>query len=326
MGFFEEMSKKDETEKIKKTESIPYNYHEISLASCNKLSTPFKIHVRDYYNADVLKISQAQNVLKEILNFLVDGIYEDVDPYFLHEKELEEIMLNIYGAFWNPIIEGYYYPSMVTDEQLKEEIEEYNKQNPESKKANISEFNPDLLYTSIDIKKIEILPIKEGFKEPIVCEAPEDKIIVHLRLPRIGDLIRSVDHIDKKYAIQDQVYRKEENIEKDRKGYEEYSMNRKVDTGIALMAMCIIKHNGEDISNDIELQMDKYKSLPRAFWQYCWSQIQEVNSAFGANPEVEVLSPLTKRLVKRRCQFQLLDLIPGSEVSSSSRYVSRYGD
>lgn len=331
MGFFDEIEKnKKETNNDSisstKVESIPYNYHELTLATCGKLSTPFKLHVRDYYNSDVLKISQSSNTLKEILNFLVDGIHENVDPYLLHEKELEEIMLNIYSAFWNPVIEGYYYPSMLTPEQAQEELDYFNKHNKDSKKTSIEEINQDLLYTSINISKININPIKEDFKEPIRCESTDDKIVVYLRLPRVGDVLKAIDFVDKKYAVQDQIFKKEENINEQPEAFEEYQKNRQLDTGVSIMSMCILKYNDENLDGNIEVQMEKYKSMPRAFWQYCWSKIQEVNSSFGADPEVEVVSPITKQLVKRRCRFQLLDLIPSGEVPSSSRYASRYGD
>lgn len=341
-GFFDSLNAKKATEAqqqekatvISKPTSIPPGYHEITLSSCGRLSTPLKIHVRDYYNADVLRISQSQdNVFKEILNFLVDGIYEDVNPYMLHEKELEEIMLNIYGAFWDPIIKGYYYPSMLTDEQELEELKAFNDSHnltgTENEKKFLGQISQDFLYVDIDIRKIDIKPISLEFKEPIVCTSEKDGITLYLRLPRVGDILDATNYVDKVYAIQDQIFKSKGEIGPTHPDYDEYvkyATDRSMDIGIAVVAKCLLKMNDEIIDGNLERQMNVYKSIPRTFWSYCWSEVKKHQDSFGANPEVEVISPITKQKVKRRCQFQLVDLIPSGEVPESSGYACRYGD
>jgi len=290
-------------------------------------------------------MSQANNLLKDLLNILCDVIYEDVNPYDLHEKELEEIMLNIYGAFWNPTIEGYYYPSMLTDEQEEEELKEYNLENglKDAEQKTMSDFQVDMLYTKIPIKSLGTKPIDKDFKEPIYCKSEQDKLELWIRLPRVGDALIAQDFVEKLYAAQEQIYKKEGVISYGHPKYEEYAKyqsERTMDYGVAVTAQCLIKingtitkENGEIVTYDnatilhnLEEQMEIYKRIPRSFWNYCFSELRKHEDSFGIDPEVEVVSPITKKLVERRARFQLMELIPSGEVQATTGYVSRYGD
>jgi len=337
----EETPKRVVVKEKEETAKIPHDFSEITLSSCNKLSAPYKIHIRDYLNEDALRMAKSKkDVLKSILEFLKDGIYEDVDPFMLHEKELEEIMINIYTAFWDYKIRGYHYPMLLTDDELIEELDKYNDmekkkfdalKSEDSKEEyeykNLNEIPLAALEVEIDLSKLKSKPLAEKFKEPIICSDNKGNE-VSVRLPRVGDVYKVIDYIDSKTAEKDQIFKDEDNTKEGSPRYNEYleyQEERELLLSLGLPASCLLSYNGKELSS-LEEKIEVLRKIKQGFWNYIWSIIEEYTDNFGIDSTVEVQSPLTKEVVKRRCHFRPMDFIPSGGVPNDAGYDCRFGN
>lgn len=314
---------------------ISHDYSEISLSSCGKLSAPYKLHIRDYYTEDSMGIAKNKKddkILESILEFLKDGIYEDVDPYMLHEKELEEIMLNIYTAFWDSKIHNYYYPAMLSEEELISELDEYNeimkkKKGDDFEYQNFDDIPNQYLEVDIDLSKINSNPIQENFKEPIICTDGKGTEVT-LRLPRIGDFFKVINFVEGALSNQDQKFKNVNNQSEESPLYKEYLAfldEKEKMIAYGMHGSCLISVNGK-VLESLEDQIEAVKKMNNGFWNFIWSKIEEVSGGFGIDDNVELISPLTGKKVNRRCRFQLLDLIPTSRIPTLAQYDCRFGD
>lgn len=330
----ETIDKKEE----KKNKQPPKNYLPVKLSSLGKLTAPRKIHVRNYNGADAreLALSDEENVLETILDILKGMIWEDVNPEELHEKELEEIMMNIYVNFWSSSLVDYPYP--YTEEELQTlppERRERIKKGEEIPKVVIPHSALD---TNI---------MNEQFKEPITPTVKNEKIAsegkVSFILPRIGHIVKAKQMVEEEYAEEEEKYAKirhdieynqrleqqnspapkREISEDDYDAYYKYLKRRMSYFNLLIQCQMIHSLNGSKLET-IEDKMDAYKRTDLIYWSI-FNRIIHEYATFGIKEDIEVVSPFTGDNVIRRFQFRLMDFIPTMDTEDISEYDVVFG-
>jgi len=314
------------------TEVAKYNDAEvldINLSSAGALSAPVTLRVTDYTMEDTIKLSSAttDNIINLLVEVLQSRVQDDFDVRLLHENEFEEILFSIYANFWNSALVDYPYP------YTEEDLELLSKEDAENVKSGKTK-----LKTDIDLTKLDIVTISEEFKEPIVITLSE-KLKIGMRLPRIGDFLLVEEHLKKKYAVQDKKFsdikfllengKDVESFSNDQLiPYIKYDKERAIDF-LAFKQAILVQFKIEDgvkvPITTFEEKYHTYKGLPRKLWNTYSKKVEKVK--FGVNhDEVEMISPITKKPVIRRCLFQVLDFIPTDAVSDDSGYDVQFGE
>lgn len=299
--------------------TAPANYKEKMLSTKGKLSVPAKIHVRDYMGIDAMELSMSngEDFLEQLLRIVKKMVWEDIDPYMLHQKELEEIMVFVYGTNWDTALQGYEY--IPTDEEWEGMTDDLKKRYTDGE----TDFT-----CNIDIAKIQSIPIPNDFEEPMEYE--KDGIVYQFRLPRIGDSILAKKYTDEKFKndredlmpiiLADKRGEDLEEYVKDKNGnsipkfptkelsrYTEF-VDKYLDTiKKATQGQFIVSVDGKS-PEGIENQIAFIDEIPAKVWIEYTKDLTELN--FGMDPEVEVMSPVSRKPVARRFRFQFMDFLP----------------
>lgn len=300
--------------------SIPNNYVEIKLSSKGKLSAPKILHVRNFTMREAIEISSVtkkENELIVLLNCINNMIYEDFDAYDLHEKELEELLLNIHVNFWS---------TKMTEMPYYLELE----------KENI-DSEDNIAYTDIDLISLKTNNLKSEFKEPINIE--KNNLKVQFRYPRLKDNIFAFKYIEKLYEEEREKWLKLEYginhlkpKDKDRiheifdlkelDAYTDYIDRRQKDYLTAFNSRQIVSINGKILKD--EEKLDMIDKIPMDYWAK-FMDIKE-NYTFGVDNEVKFHSEILKKNIVRRFQFQLMDYVYSLDLQDDSTNSISFGD
>lgn len=304
---------------------IPKEYIPIKFSSLGKLTIPAVLHIRDFNMEEALDLSltDESNILETTMRVLNSMIYESVDPQYLHEEELKEIMFNIFANFWGNTLENYLYP------YKEEELSDPNGNKVLIEKIKKEEdFYPKV---SIDVENVKTTTIQDNFKEPIIIK--KDGQEVHFRLTRIKDIIEAKEYINKKYIKYDQEFsdvtnklrkKKEHEISPERKEeYKKLQAKKMKDIAKVVEASTLLKFNSKTFQKLSE-KITAIPKIPIGFWKK-FSSITS-NLKFGLNEEVEVISPITGKKVTRRFQFRFMDFLESLELQDDSGYTVSFGN
>lgn len=323
--------KEDETPDLDLTKKpskkiVPKEYLPIKFSSMGKLSIPSILHVRNFNMDEAIELSltDENNILETTMAVLNSMIYENIDPQYLHEEELKEIMLNIFANFWGSTLENYFYP------YEEEELTDPNgdKTLIEKIKKADGDFYPKV---SIDVENIKTIPIRDKFKEPIIIK--KDGQTVHFRLTRIKDIIEAKEYINKRYIKADQKFsdvinkirkKKEHEISPERiEEYKKLQKQKMKDIAKVVEASTIIKFNSKTYQKLSE-KITAVSKIPIGFWK----KFSDITSdlKFGLNENVKVISPIIKKEVTRRFQFRFMDFIESLELQDDSGYDVSFGN
>jgi len=325
--FVEDESNEEVVEK-KQSKKAPASYLKVKLSSKGKLNTPSTLHVRNYTGADAMQLALAseEDILDTILQVLGGMVWEDIDVAHLHEKELEEILMNIYINFWSSTILDFPYP--YTQEEL-EEVEENKKE-----RIQRNEYRP-----SIDIPHslLQTVDLAEEFKEPITITIKGEKVA--FRLPRLQDVLDAKNAVAEMYETEamqfssfEKVLQQNASLPEDKqqpitpstyKAYISYLKNRGVQFERRRQASTLISYNGKTLDS-LQDKLDVYDTLDLLFWKR-FNEIVKKHGAFGLENDIEVTSPLTGKKVTRRFQFRLLDFIPAVDEEDTTEYSVVFG-
>lgn len=340
--FVEKEEEKPVQEKVdkKKNEQPPNNYLPIKLSSLGKLSAPKKIHVRNYTGSDAreLSLSDEDNILETLLRILRGMIWEDVNPEDLHEKELEEIMMNIYVNFWSSSFVDYPYP------YKQEELESLS-----TEKRKRIENKDEIPRITIPFSLINTETINEEFKEPINPKIKKKNNLigsntVSFILPRVGHVINAKVITQDKFSDQEEKFASlkrdiEYNSEVDEKNsnaprrkvdnqqydeYVKYLKNRVAYFNLLTQCQMLHSFNGKKLTT-IDDQLEAYQQVDLLYWSV-FNDIIDKYAKFGVQESIEVTSPLTGEKVLRRFQFRLLDYIPTLDQEDVSDYDVVFGE
>jgi len=318
-------------------DKIPSSHIPIKLSSAGKLSMPKVIHIRNYSGQDALDLAQSSNdVIIEAILKVIDGmIWEDVDVSLLHQKELEEIMLNVYLNWWGTYIKDYPYPW--EEEEIDAGIDKgvINEQKAE----NIRKGKDDVTI-NIPIVNIDTENLPAEFKEPI--KIINDKNEYVFRLPRVGDIVTTEKFIEEKYFEEDNKFsslkndidynianKNNPNVQQrkiDPKVYKEYLTYRgqRNKDFLALQNMLLFLRINDTKFEDNEQRLKYYSELPLHIVGKLEKIVEDVH--FGPEEEMKVISPITKEEVTRRFQFRALDYVPSMEAENDDGYTVVFGE
>jgi hypothetical protein len=311
---------------------IPADYIPVKLSSLGKLTAPKVLHIKDYSGKDVLELSLSTKTsatfLRRLVQVIENVMFEGFDCRELHDYELEEIMLNLTGNFLASVIQNYPYPY---------EEEEYA-QLDDARKENI-EKGFEHLTVDIPIANIKTNPIASDFKEPISI-TNKTGLTVQFRLPRVGDYFIAEDYVDSKYLEEAQSYShidkimlienkdeqqiKLEALSQDElKAYEEYISARGIDYIIAKQAQLLVKYGAKTLETPAD-KIKYYDKVGVRFWKE-YNKLCDDYLKFGVDHNIEMISPITKEKVTRRCQFRPVDFISTDDISESGDYAVLFG-
>jgi len=316
---------------------IPNGYIEIKLDSLGKLDAPEVLHFRNYSMEDATELASTkdEDYLQTLVKCLNRMVWEKFDCSLLHEKELEEIMCNIYLIFWGKLLEGYQYylDNTIEDSEEKE------------KKENIGT-------TIIDITQLKTKTIDKDFKEPIKVDIKGK--VVKFRLPRLRDMLLAKTFTYKKYFkderelsdIQNAVDKKKEISYEDSEKLKSYKENKSRDFIKAYEASIIDEFEGKKLIT-LEDKINVFSKVTLPYWKN-YEKIVSEKLNFGIDPLVSFI-PETNYVnqkddkgnykypefvdengnakpIIRGFSFQPMDLLPTMELPDDSGVIVSYGD
>lgn len=335
----EPKSRKPAVQEREAKANIPANYIPIKLSSLGKLSTPKIVHVRNYNGEDALKLAMTsvsddpeESMLQVLLEVLQEMIYEDVNTLDLHQKEMEEIMLNVYLNWWSQFMQDLPYP--YEEDELK--VTEYFSEDRVQRVKNKEEVPR----VSIDLKRLSTNNLPSEFKEPIVIS--KDNFTCKFKLPRIGDAIKANDYVEEKYLEQESKFtvlvndiqfnirnKNNPNVEQrhiDKELYAEYLKYRNTRNSdfAKYQQMCsIVEVNGEKVTEDNLFSL--YNNIDLKTLGLIQKTVEEYGK-FGVDEDnVPMISPITREEVIRRFQFRALDFIPSMDIQDNTGYSISFG-
>lgn len=329
---------------VKNAREIPPGYIEVSLSTKGKVGAPSVFHLRNFKVSDVvaLALTPESELPARLIEILNDMIYEEVDTSKWHEKEIEETMVYLYKTFYRNSLEDINYPLSDTDyEALKEFPERL-----EDIKAG--RWVPK---TSINIgRDVELYDLPEDFTSKIKVSNKRTGFYCIFDFIHYGDQLIIKKWLDSYYAEEENRFKKIKNqiqfnsnllskikdnpevVEKivryDPKEEEEYNIylteRLKTLSEIAKI-ISIVDYNGKDIS-DLSVG-DKYELL-KDDARIDFGLINKLNTKqqkmkFGIKPEVSMISPITREVVKRPFSFRLSTILQAMQLSGSDDYDDR---
>ena len=309
------------------TVTAPPEYVEISLSSCGKLGLPAKLHVRDYLASDVLKLASItdETVVDVLLGILSNMIYEKIDVYKMHEKDMEEILVNIHLRFWGAVVENYPYEPLVED---YEKMTAYQKA--------VLAAGKDPFVTDVNLSKLKTIPIAEQFKGMFTIKDPEKKINVTFTLPRVGNalLIKKFGETkfstyEEKFSVVKMLIRQQqegENVQIDPRLYQEYiDFCGERDEFYLMLSQALLIEAFDGVPcKTIAEKIEAYKKISLQTWVK-YNEVHEELGKFGIDPMIEIPDPTEEgKTVTRKCRFQLVDLIPSYRLPYANGFVVEY--
>ncbi len=320
---FEKPDTKLATEIEKKVEvssKIPPNYIPITLKSNGKLGYPKVLHFRNFSMDELIDIatSSKQKLLLTIIRCLNQMVYEGYDLSNLHEKDMEVIMLTLYVNFQSSYLMERPY---LIDENLKDPWVESN-----------------VLYTNIDLTKLELIDIPDTFRNPFTIENKLG-MKAEFSMPRVSNIIIAEEYVNKKYGTEERKFSKlQADIEKNEKIKEE-SKKVPIDAELykeygefltmknreflkILQAQMLVAYGSKKLET-IEEKLNANRNVDVSMWREYNKYIRANN--FGINTVVKFRSRELDEVIERRFLFQLLDFIPTmDEADNGDDTISSY--
>jgi len=328
----------EEVEKrVDKNLTIPPEYKKFTLSSNGKLSIPAQLHFKDYNFDDALKLGMTddEDMLSNLIQILNGCVFEDIDCANFHEKEMEEVLLNMFFNFWGKTLEKAY-------PYKDEELESIKKKNPEKYSMIVSGKTIPTVELSVkDLSDFSYLP--DNFKEPICIRDDLTGNTYKFMFPRLKHLLIAKEHSDQKF-FQDQMKfaKLEEDLKFNRRVEEEgltltpkeinqelYSEYKKMsqekvnDFLMVRQALLISGMNSKEC-NTLSERLDVYPKIGLHVWQI-FNKIVE-DYSFGVKQDIQVISPITGEKVTCTFQLEFVDLLPSNDVQHSDGYSVSFGN
>jgi len=323
--------------RVEKNLTIPPEYKKFTLSSNGKLSAPIQLHFKDYNFDDALKLGMTEDeeILSNLIQVLNKCVFEDFDCADLHEKELEEILLNMFFNFWGKVIEKQY-------PYEQEELDSIKKKMPEKYNSIISgKLNPTVELTSKDLADFSYLP--DNFREPICIKDDITGSTYKFLFPRLKHLLIAKEHSDQKF-FQDQLkFTKLEDAlkynqriedegltltpkEVDQELFLEYKKmaQEKINDFLMVKQALLIAGMNSKVCNTLGERMEVYPKIGLHVWQIFNKIVEEYK--FGVKQDIQVISPITGEKVTRTFQFQHMDFLPSNELQHNDGYTVSFGD
>ena len=338
--------------------AIPSGYVPVQLSTRGKIYAPAKFHIRNFNTEDLMELSlvdQENLPIKaiEMLNNIIleydparEGAPGTVNVKTFHEREVHELLLFVYRAFYTDTLSNLTWTLTEEDWEFKkqefggEDSDEYRSLERAVKNGSFKPTFSIHIPTGVHYHEIE-----DGFKTSVRVEKPKFGFVCQFGLPRYGDVIDLKYFIEGKYKELDKRWanvastlkmRKEaedrlmkgENVnlrgipdipKAEREKFHEYEVEKSVFAMTAIKAWHLQEINqvpGQDQKKVFDvrgLPLEKRMELVRNphIDHSTFEQVQEVFNKlqFGIKEEITVVDPILNKTVQRKYSFQLLDLL-----------------
>ena len=334
---------------IERIRSVPPGYAEVRLSTLGKVGAPEVFYIRNFLPEDLMKLGLADEATTPIklIDILDSMIYnepgqEPISVKNFHEKEVVETLLYLLETFYSPIFPNQTWD--LTEDDYKFLAERYGKGSEEYTKRiraiEEGEWKPKFdLDISKDLSFYEIGDDPDfGTEAEAETILPSgEKFTASFALPKFGDFVTLKFFIEEIFAKEDNKYRRLGEIikyrrdakkkmeeegkyidlsriptvpENEEREYDEYEMRKAIFSVTATKALYLQSFNGEDVSKLSLKEKMKYAEDPRLDYGL-FNQIQEAfdNLHFGYKEEITVLDPIQEKVVTRKYNFQIFDLL-----------------
>ena len=338
-----------ESEKfVNSKSSVPAGYLEVRLSTQGKVGAPEVFHIRNFKVSEIITLSMSDNreLPIRIVGLLNDMILEDVDVSDWHENEIEETLLYVFITFYKETLEDVPFTYDDKDIEFLSKTADGEKLIDDIKKGK---WVPKV---SINIpKQVETYDLPEDFNPRITVKNKRTGFHVTFDYIKYGDQIvikqwmdsffreeeARFDRIKKALEYNRGIINQLSNnpksldnliqIDKEEEdAYREYLVKRmQVITDVSQI-VSIVDFNGEDVSHLSVGQ--KYERLSNEacidFGLISSLNEKQESQKFGIKPEVSVIDPITKEVVKRPISFRIPALIQAMQLSGNDIYDNGY--
>lgn len=337
-----------ETTKVE--QEVPSGYISMELSTMGLVGAPKRFHVRNFDTADLmnLALSEDEDLPEKVATMLDNLILEkDVSILDFHEKEVIELLVRLYQAFYSNTLKEIDFPWNEEDlaflkQQAGGETVEYQtrladlKQGREKPKTDIDlsivetyDLDPNTFKTNISITDAK------GFK-------------VGFSFPRYGDVVVLRNFIqqefrdrDKQFANLKEVLKFREDAKKrvrdgedipfnripnipefERNRYKDYETEKAVFTVIAIKALHLVTFDGADVS---QMPLKDRMALARdPRLDYKLSKKMDdfyKGMKIGLKEKVAMRNPLKGVVELRDYSFRLVDILQAIKLYESDEYT-----
>ncbi len=295
------------------------DYVEVKMiGSGGRLSAPPALHFKNYSFEDSVRLARAtdETIDATLVGVLNGMVREDFDCGLLHREELKEVLLAIYGAFWDRKLEVYYYA-----------VDESKPMAPDNRSV-----------ASLPISAIDIKELDRSFKEPLVVTDSVSKKQIGFCLPRMMNTSIADRWIEDRYKEEETSYSDirwtiaqnerrpiDQQLPYDHKMLKDYIdyMERMSDDRARVLQALQIYSVDSKVLTTLE---DKLKALSEGasfFARYL--QDRDRKYSFGVQPDVKFSCAVTHQEITRRFPFRCVDFIPSLDAVGDSRYSVSLG-
>lgn len=329
-----------EAEKAVKTASeIPAGYVEVRLSTRGKVGAPEVLHVRNFKVSDIIALSMSDRleIPVRLVNILNEMIWEDVDVAKWHEREVEELMVMIFLTFYKGVLTDI--PFLVDEKDL-EYLEKQEGGKDKIKAIKDGNWVPRVdVNISKDVStydvpddynpRITIINKKTGFRVTFDYIKYGDQIVIRnwldsyfadeeARFARIKKQIDINDDLSRQFLDDPSALDKYIELDKDEENeYREYIVKRAQTITDIANIVSIIEIDGRDVSGlSVGEKYEELKDDARIDYNLIshLSKIQ-AKTPIGIKPEIEVVDPITREVVKRPFSFRIPVIIQALQLS-----------
>lgn len=277
---------------------------------------------------------------------------EKISVKNFHEKEVVELLLYILEVYYSPVFPDQTWD--LTEDDYEFLAEKYGKGSEEYTKRiraiEEGEWKPKFdLDISKDLDYYEI-----GDDPDFGTEAEAETVLPNgehftasFSLPKFGDFIQLKFFIEEIFAKEDRKFQRIGEIikfrrdakkkmeeegkyidlsripyvpENEEREFDEYENRKSVFAITATKALYLQSFNGKDLSKMSLKEKLKYAQDPRLDYGL-FNQVQEAfdNLKFGYKEEVTVLDPIQEKVVTRKYNFQIIDLLQAIQDRRNSK-------
>lgn len=330
---------------------LPEGYAEIRLSTKGKLGAPEVFHIRNFKVQDIVALSLTKEQLlpAKLINILQDMIFEETDVSQWHEKEVEELMVILYMTFFSNDLE-IIYPLEDSDiEKMKET--EIGKAILEDMQKGIKEATPR---ATIHLSEaVDTYDLPNDFNPRIKITNKKTGFYVVFDYVHYGDQLVIKKWIDNYFKDEEAkfasvaakiernnslLFQLKENPEKihdivkidpeEQEAYDEF-LNKKIQLLSEVIRIAsILNFNGEDVSSlSLSEKYEKFSSDARLDYGMISKLSQKQNNfTIGIKPEVTMINPITKEVVKRPFSFRIPLILQAIQLSGADEYDDSYDD
>lgn len=259
-------------------QEVPSGYISIELSTHGLVGAPKRFHVRNFDTADLmnLALSEDEDLPEKVATMLDNLILEqDVSVLDFHEKEVVELLVRLYQAFYSNNLKNVDFPWGEEDlEYLKKKV--YGGDSSIDYQARYADLRQgrEKPKMDVDLALVETYDLDASTFKTNLSITSKDGFKVGFSFPKYGDVVVLRNFIlqeyrerDKQFANLKEVLKFREDAKKrvregeeiafnripnipetEREKFKEYETEKAVFTVVAIKALHLITFDGQDVS------------------------------------------------------------------------------